>query len=173
VRTADELTLRFECDKFPVASLFIRADVRAGEATFLEDFLASLFHQLGGHSSLDAYQAYQEACDQSKRVAIRISSIREAVNARLSDLPRAFLLLDDVDRCDGALRLLLDAELASLQKHGLSVMVTSRLPIFEEPEVITCDVHPSEELKIFWECRVCGFIVCSAGKEEMDSCERW
>ena len=169
--TAQRLRNRFT--DVPVASVFICTDVRYNETAFVEDFLASICRQLEPSDEDAQLDGYIER-GHGKRVAIRIDLIREVLHERISSRKRTFLVLDGVDRCGSVLELLLGAELANLQQRGLSVLVTSRLPVYEKPEIVTCDVHPSERLTLFWECDVCHeFIICYPCKEKTDQCEKW
>ena len=163
-------------DRFPevpVATLFISTDIRHSEAAFVEDFLATACRQLDSTGEDDELDACIER-GHGKRAAVRIHLIREVLYKRLSSHQRAFLVLDGVDGCSAALEMLLDTELASLQQRGLSVLVTSRLPLYEKPEEVTCDVHASERLTLFWECGVCHeFIICYPCKAKTNMCEIW
>jgi hypothetical protein len=163
-------------DRFPqapVTTLFIGADVLHNDAAFVEDFLASICRQLDSTGEDDELDACIEE-GHGKRAAIRINLIRELLNKRLSSCERAFLVLDGVDACGTALEMLLDAELTRLQQRGLLVLVTSRIPLYQKPEDVTCDVHESERLTLFWECGVCHeFIICYPCKEKTNECEIW
>jgi len=161
-------------DRFhPVATLFISADVQHNDAAFVEEFLVVTCRQLNSTGEDDDLDAAIER-GHGQRATVRINLIREVLYKRLSSHRRAFLVLDGVDRCGEALEMLLDAELASLQQRGVSVLVTSRLPVYEKPEEVTCDVHASERLTLFWECGVCHeFVICYPCKENTNRCEVW
>src|SRR5215469_12024832 len=154
------LAARRLLDRFhqiPIVKLFISADVHHNDAAFVEDFLATICRQLGKDDELDACIEL----GHGKRAAVRIHLVRELLHKQLLSRKRAFLVLDGIDGCSTALEMLLNAELTSLQQRGLSVLVTSRLPLYEKPEEVTCDVHESERLTLFWECGVCHeFIIC-------------
>jgi hypothetical protein len=157
----------------PIVTIFISEDIHHNDAAFVEDFLESICRQLdlaGEDDELDACIEH----GRGKRAAVRIDLIREVLYKRLSRHQRAYLVLDGVDGCSVALEMLLDAELASLQQRGLKLLVSSRFPVYEIPEDVTCDVHASERLTLFWECGVCHeFIVCYACKEKTNKCEMW
>jgi hypothetical protein len=150
--TAQYLSERFQPHEYPVISVYVRQEVLTHEAEFLEDFLVILYHGLGRSKVCKAdgtgkdYEQYAEACSKKPkgiRRQVRLGLIRKALRGRLQKIKVdacAFLIIDGLDSCGPGLRLLLDAELLALQKHGVHVFVTSRIAIYEHWKV-TCD-HP-------------------------------
>lgn len=184
--TAKHLRSRFHDHQTFVATVFIHEDVIANELSFMEDFLCSLYDQLSPPSafideeSMDTRERYYNARDAGERAYDRINLIRKAVLARLSDCPRVFFILDGFDRCSATLSFLIESELRTFQEQKLSIMVTSRFPVFRKPENINCDTHGYEpddikpQLNIFWECTNCGeTIMCFPCKEEGKVCPNW
>ena len=173
-----------------VASLFILEDVVSNEANFVEDALVSIYHQLGKSNddlSFSAYQQYEEVCQKGSRVALRIEAIRKALETRLSSIDRAFVIFDDLDRCNQALDVLLREQLAILQRQRLKVMTTSRLPLWQVgildvvPDDVFCDGprcprDPSERLSLFWVCADCTedpFVLCYSCIDDKPVCAKW
>ncbi|OCL11267.1 hypothetical protein AOQ84DRAFT_374160 [Glonium stellatum] len=179
--TKTHLLEKFRGTETFVASIFIQEDVISNDLAFLEDFLCSIYSQLTLASTsvdeitIESYEAYEDARYAGKRAAHRINLIQKATHARLSNLHSAFLVLDGFDRCSPALGLLLERELSALHEQGMSIMLTSRLPVFEKPEDITCDIHEPEELeeilRFFWECTNCNdCIMCFPCREKGSLC---
>ncbi|OCK96347.1 uncharacterized protein K441DRAFT_694885 [Cenococcum geophilum 1.58] len=184
--TLSALTVRYLHERChgadAVAAVFIRSDVLTNEAAFVNAFLLSIYHQLAASnfphdSSSSAYLNGHGVRENAKRAAPCIDSIRNALYSRLSDLNRTFLVVDDFDWCSPALRLLLIEELSQLQRWGLSIMVTSRVPLLleDDPETISCDVNESHtDLRLFWECQTCNgtnFIMCHPCREKGEVCQ--
>ena len=180
---ADHLQKAFPKPDYFVISIFIQDDVVADGVFLLEDILHSIYQQLTPSSvfvdvaTAEKYEIYQDASAAGKRASLRIEYIRDAVSARLDNCTSTFLVFDGLDRCNSSLRLLAETELSALRKQGLSIMVTSRLPVFEKPENITCDVcdHDGRTLlKLFYECKKCDdFIMCIPDKEKGNVCRNW
>lgn len=184
--TLSALTVRYLQERYgsaaAVAAVFIRSDVLSNEAAFVDAFLLSIYDQLAASnlphdSSSNAYLNGHGVRENAKDAAPCIDSTRNALYSRLSDLNRAFLVVDDFDWCSPALRLLLTEELSQLQRWGLSIMVTSRVPLLlkDDPEEISCDVNDSHTyLRIFWECQTCNgtsFIMCHPCREKGEVCQ--
>ncbi|KAF2186876.1 hypothetical protein K469DRAFT_570948 [Zopfia rhizophila CBS 207.26] len=187
-------------DNIPIASIFILQDVLDYENTFIEDFLGTIYSQLGESEALvdddsdDLYKEYEKACEEDARVSARINLIQEALYSRLSSCPRAYLILDGPDRCSSALHLMLETHLAALQNRGLSIMITSRLPVFDNGEA-WCDhkyhnrehnegnkgdvddedddyddYEVRESLILYLQCKTCEDVMCFPCKEKGEIC---
>ncbi|KAF1946297.1 hypothetical protein EJ02DRAFT_249210 [Clathrospora elynae] len=179
-----------ETQQCPIAAIYIDRDVPYYDNYFIEDFLEILYNQLAEPTaleedhSIDAYKKYSETryklknAPEGYRAVERLSTLREALCIRLEALrsARAFLLLDGIDICDQSLRLLLHEELAKLLEMGLSILITSRLAVFEQL-LTRCD-HPEdpepkdvrEPLSMYYTCRVCGKFLCITCKDSKRSC---
>ncbi|WYZ35159.1 hypothetical protein EsH8_I_001435 [Colletotrichum jinshuiense] len=115
--------------------MFLRTDVVSSVADIVEDILCNVFHQLRvQHTEADAdeasdlnYRDYVAAKNHGHRNSFRIQHLRDALYSRLGTLDRAFLVLDDFDRCDPAVYLSLENELSLLAANGLKVFLTSRI----------------------------------------------
>ncbi|KAF2801732.1 uncharacterized protein BDZ99DRAFT_455882 [Mytilinidion resinicola] len=160
-----------------VVSVFVKADVLSNEIVFLEDFLATVYHQIHAfgrvdYPSLELFEVYEDACQAGKRLAVRIELLRKALHARLSQAAPYFLILDGIDRCSAALRLLIERELQDLQLLGVRIMVSARLRAFEKPLEATCDTDENDEvLKLFLECQKCDeTVLCFPCKERGEVC---
>lgn len=159
----------------------MQTEVFSQEAAFVEDFLARIYHQLSISSNADdncieAYACYEKACELGNSATRRIKLIRDALIVRLSCVGRAFLVLDDFDRCSPALGLILEQELATLQHRGLSIMVTSRIPLLEYPDTASCDACQEYPIRLYWSCQKCDgdvFIMCHSCKEKEEVCQNW
>ncbi|KAK1990785.1 hypothetical protein LX36DRAFT_691567 [Colletotrichum falcatum] len=172
------LRSQYAGDRDAVAAVFVREDVAAaGGTAFVEDVLTSVFHQLcargaeekaGGEGEDEAhvakYRRYLDARRHGHRDMFRIELIRDALQSRLSTLDRAFLVVDDFDRCSPAADLFLENELALLARRWrLKVLMTSRvsclkaLPTWQCCD--SCDDGDGDEaatfLSVYWRCESC------------------
>jgi hypothetical protein len=179
-----------ETSNYPIADIYVGRDVPDHYTYFIEDFLETLYNKLaettvleGDHSD-DAYDRYSEMryslndAPEGYTAKDRLHILREALFSRLSILQhaRAFLLLDGIDRCSHLQRLQLDVELSMLLGKGLSILITSRLAILERIWT-PCD-HPQDSvpeyvrlsLNMYYECRICKYIVCVPCVDAKRSC---
>jgi hypothetical protein len=175
---------------YPIADIHIGKDVPDHHTYFIEDFLEILYNKLAAttfieadHSN-DAYDRYSKMrhsfndAPEGYTSKERLQSLREALYLRLSVLQeaRAFLLLDGIDRCSHLQRVLLNVELSVLLEKGLSILITSRLAVMERFEAL-CE-HPDHpvfeyaplSLNMYYECRVCEYIVCVPCVDAKRSC---
>jgi hypothetical protein len=189
------LRAHFRAKQHPIVSVFINKDVPNRDIYIVEDLLHELYLRLAegvyieGDQSDEAFEEYEEnrlTIPEGSRMRLRLNLIRKATHMRLQALQdtRAFLLLDGVDRCESTLRLMLEEELSQLLEAGLSIMVTSRLAVFEQDEG-RCDHtnhgdRPSsdpippldrEVLDVFLVCKDCGRVLCYACKGSDRHCE--
>ena len=178
---------RLKAAKEAVASVFVDSAVDSDEHAFLEDLLTSVYHQLGekkgfADNTFDLYEQYDDACTAGDRVARRIALIQETLYARLACLSqsdiRAFLVFDGFDRCSIPLRLLLERDLSALQDRSLRILLTTRLPIFEQQQDYYCDGEdhgPQAPLQeAFVECKSHeDLVLCLACKEKLAMCAQW
>ncbi|KAF2496956.1 hypothetical protein BU16DRAFT_458406 [Lophium mytilinum] len=160
-----------------VVSAFVQADVLSNETIFLEDFLATVYHQVHAfgrveYKSVDLFDKYEDACQAGRRSAVRIELLREALHASFSQSAPCFLVMDGIDRCSAALRLLIERELQDLQSLGVRIMVSARLRVFEKPLEATCDTDETDDvLKLFLECSKCEeTVLCFPCKERGEVC---
>jgi len=133
-----------------VITLFVQEDASVQEPEFLEDFLVAIYQRIGeweectDDGSENDYTQYEIARYRKpggRRVQFRLSIIRKALYGRLQALKddsRIFLVIDGIDCGSASLRLLLDAEFCDLQRHRVSIMLTSRIATYEYWEV-KCD----------------------------------
>ncbi len=174
-----------------IAAVFIRDDVRWGEASFIEDFLLCIFRQLreGIRSPLESdsvalrqYDKYLEARQLGQRNAARIKAIREALDLLIASLDNAFLIMDGFDRCSPAVDLFLEDEFPRMRRAGLRIMTTSRIPCLLEPfEVYACDglqCPMPRRRRVYWECQKCklddvSMDLCHVCIETQPVCRRW
>ncbi|KAK1985868.1 hypothetical protein LZ30DRAFT_685846 [Colletotrichum cereale] len=177
-------------NKDAVAAVFVREDVVVAGTAFVEDVLTSLFHQLcARHAEVDEdeayvakYRRYLDARKHGHRDMFRIELLRDALQSRLSMLDRAFLVIDDFDRCSPAVDLFLENELALLARGSrLKVLMTSRVPCLKTlPTWYTCDSCEKEEdpeyLSVYWQCESCkkkakpGYMLCQRCRDEGRAC---
>ncbi|KAF0316115.1 heterokaryon incompatibility protein, partial [Colletotrichum asianum] len=146
-----------------VMAISLRDDVTVGG--FLENFLCRIFQQLqADHTQTDAsedymtkHQTYLNARSGNSPERLRIQLLREAIHLRLNQLSRAFLIIDDVDRCSAAASLLLEKELSDMAAHGLKTFLTSRVPSLRLPRKVQCDSCPKNgtEIIVYWKCKGC------------------
>jgi anti-anti-sigma regulatory factor len=177
--------------------VFIASDVSNYQASIIEDFLENVYLKLSQGASLekdesdDLYEDFElarETCQEGTRLRQRVKLIREALHMRLKALrdSRLFLLLDGIDRIDSTLRILLENEIADLQDAGLSILLTSRLAVFEQ-DVGICDhrnhsgapdddplsLQDREASSLFLICRTCGDLLCLECRDAGRICENW
>lgn len=117
---------------------------------------------VAGLKSSSHYEKFVVAQANGRRIAVRIQCITDTLHQRLEEIAetgRAFLVVDNLDQCSLTLMEILERELSVLQKMGLGIMLTLRLPEHEKRERVWCDFHdrgPSEShLQFFWRCTKC------------------
>lgn len=114
---------------------------------------------------------------------LELDDLRNMLVAKLLELSRAFLVLDDVDLCSQEQWNAVEAELAELQRHGLNVMLTSRLSLWHEYSAASCDTgwppeHRNHSSHLFWYC-ACqdlieeALIICQKCKDDGYTCGEW
>lgn len=139
-----------------VATISVRGYESIQEPDLLEDVLVALYTKLGTwdksgpDGTEDDHDADVLACSErpgGTRIQLRLILLRKAVYSRLEaleEITQVFLIVDGIDCCNPSLRLLLDAELRELQRRGVSVMITSRVAVYEYWEV-KCDHRDHED----------------------------
>lgn len=184
----------------PIISIFISQDVPDRDTHFIEDFLEIIIKQLAHGKPVDdeaslAYEKfiyYREDVLDGTRRRLRLKVLREALYLRLETLSqsRSFLVLDGIDRCDATLRWMIEEELSCLQTAGLSILLTSRIGVFEENHMKgRCDDHrvapeddpiPVEEQEPLRLWQVCNcqqpdetFVLCLACSKAGRGCLYW
>ncbi|OHE94381.1 hypothetical protein CORC01_10309 [Colletotrichum orchidophilum] len=107
-----------------VATVFARTDVASGGTAFVGDVLTIIFRQLCvNHTQVDEdeayvakYRLYLDAREHGYRDIFRIKLMQEALHSlhsQLGVLDRAFLIVNDFDRCRPAVDLFLENEQSS------------------------------------------------------------
>lgn len=126
------------------------------------------------------YRDYQSARYKGRKASLRIGLVSQALQWRIAEINaggQAFLILDNVDQCNAALRELLDRELSTLQNIGLKVVTTSRLPRYEAFETAVnrrCDFHAGYfETDLYWHCDKCERDICESCKGGEEDCCIW
>lgn len=175
--------------------MFVRTDVVSGGTAFVEDVLTSIFHQLCvNHTEVDVdeayvakYRLYLDARRHGHRDIFRIKLMRDALQSRLGMLDRAFLLVDDFDRCSPAVDLFLENELAILANTTpLKIMITSRIsclkaiPTWQYCDFCNPEQLPSKFLHVYWRCEGCrgnkvklAYILCQDCRDKGKICANW
>ncbi|KAK2027059.1 hypothetical protein LX32DRAFT_621504 [Colletotrichum zoysiae] len=151
-----------------VACIFLRTDVSSSDASFVEDVLESVLHQLCAKhirmaaDEAGAYVARYQQCfatgEHGHHDDFRMKILRDALHSCLDLLDRAFLVIDGIDKCSPAVELLLENELLSLAAKGLKVILTSRIRCCRTSSVAFCDYCPQESRKclgVYWICNAC------------------
>ncbi|KAI1502242.1 hypothetical protein F5X99DRAFT_427391 [Biscogniauxia marginata] len=181
---AENLRLRFNHPKQAVTSIFIKSDILSNAASFIEDFMISIFRQLcsrhpgitNNSEVLTSYKSYLTACELRQRNAERLRLLRQALHSCISTFDRVFLILDDFDKCNEMAELFLEDELAKLRELGIKIMLTSRIQCRQEPPLKTfCDACDADWLRVYWECRICpngSFVLCAACQERGENCHK-
>ena len=182
VTVAKRLGAYYQGKNVAVVSVFIQADVSSNYIPFIEDFLGVIYGQLskgaiGGDESDKPYERYKAACKDGLHCASRMSLIKNALSTKLETTEHSFLILDGYDHGDKTLQFLLDPELESLQRRGVSVMLTRRVPVFERPLFIMyCDNCSTGYLQLYWVCQECDedtcFTLCYACKDTGPLCQK-
>ncbi|KAH7076557.1 hypothetical protein BKA63DRAFT_564943 [Paraphoma chrysanthemicola] len=170
--------------EFPIVSVFITSDVPNYQTSIVEDFLETVYLRLAENGNLeddqsddlyDDFELARTTIPEGPRRQVRLELIRSALHMRLEALrkSRSFLLLDGLDRIDTTLRILLEEEIFKLHRAGVSVLLTSRLAIFEQ-DVGICDhnshggapeddplaLEDREPSDLFLLCQTCNDILC-------------
>lgn len=189
---AKHLKKHFEAEEYPIVTLQIKEDVLDHQIDLVEDLLDAVYRALEearipqSDSALQSYANYRrerysvktEGCRRRER----LTHLRKAVHAMTSGSSdfRAYLILDGIDRCGSTIRFLLETELDELQTRGVSILLTSRLAVFENDEA-TCDLNSLPEemrqtLSLYMECRVCESehtVACLPCIEAGKTCRKW
>ncbi|KAH7123677.1 hypothetical protein B0J11DRAFT_318642 [Dendryphion nanum] len=191
---ANELVEKYQHGKVAIVSLFVQKHAKSNEISLFEDMLVAILHQLlpfsVGNESNALFEQYEQERyqDEGCRSTRRIQSLREILYILLSKLPktiRTFLILDGIDLCTVALRVLLENELFKMQEINVSVMLTSRVRVFEKQRRHRCDhlnhgdmpdddpLEPDERenLDLFWKCKICSKLLCFPCREAGRACE--
>ncbi|KAF6807570.1 hypothetical protein CSOJ01_08085 [Colletotrichum sojae] len=154
----------FPGNKHSVASIFIGKDVPPSDAAFVEEALTSAFRQLfttaADEATITNYRLHLDARRDSRPPSLRIQLLHDAFSSLLSNLDRAFLVVDALDRCDPAIGTVLENELSRLARSAkLKVFLTSRISCLEMvPEVVSCNSCAEREhnhLSVYWVCAPC------------------
>ena len=147
--------------------------MNAKDQDFVPAVLTSVLRQLDPRSQpqVEDLQHFGDANASAEE-------LRVAICAVLDGLDRAFLLVDDFNRCDLDLQAALEQEMRHFQDRGMKIMVSSRVPRLENSFIETyCDCPDcavgEQEVHIFWECDMCKFIVCYSCKDSGRFCPRW
>lgn len=127
------------------------------------------------------YKGMRDPRKEGFRIRERLRLLRQAVYTQLesTDDLHAYLILDGIDRCGSTLRFLLESELAGLQERGMSILLTSRLAVFENDRA-TCDHSSLPEpernaLSVFLQCRNCTeeAVICLPCVKAEKLCPYW
>ena len=186
---ASHLRKTYAGEQDAVAAVFVHADVRWDTVSFIEDLLASIFRQLckrltaGESPALAEYSAYLHARRRGQRSATRFALLRQALTTRLSSSTNAFLVLDGLDRCTTGAALFVQEELTRLQRLGLRIMTTSRIPWLKESFRDYCcdggeECPEPDNPSVYWECQKCistedSFVVCHTCYFRGQPCLKW
>ncbi|KAL1622028.1 hypothetical protein SLS56_008912 [Neofusicoccum ribis] len=178
-------------------SIFINADIHNNEASFIEDFLGSLFRQLSTADSIPndpatgVYHANEAARARGERLSVCVKLLRKALYTCLLGHSHAFLVVDDFDRCGAAVDMFLEDEFARLQRHGLKTMVTSRISFQKPMQSFSCYVEVEDgacsnmDLSVCWQCRKCSagwdpdggdeseHYICDGCRRKGETCRTW
>jgi hypothetical protein len=209
---ARRLKDRFHSAGYPVIPVFVREDVTTYEHEFLEDLLHVVYQGLGrwkGYNEFGSKKNYADyvkarfGLDEGCRINRRLDLIRKALHRRLEvrgEDTRIFLIIDGMDLCSQTLLLLLETELSQLRGLGVSLLLTSRIPVFEQ-DVFHCDhlkhteIDPDEDVQadgednmdeeadepmdeqgrrnedMFYTCESCSSILCLGCKAAERTCD--
>jgi hypothetical protein len=172
--TRQFLRNRYRAKRDAVASIFITSDVTARDKTFATRVLASILRQLDPAAQPRPEPPPQHA-DDDKTVR---EHLRAAICSALDTLDRAFLLVDDFNRCDLDLQAALELEMRHFQDRGLKIMVSSRVPRLDNSYIATeCDCPDCDaeggEVHVFWKCEMCEVIVCYSCRDKGKYCPNW
>ncbi|KAF2093752.1 hypothetical protein NA57DRAFT_80750 [Rhizodiscina lignyota] len=181
----EQLRKEFRDANIAVASIFIIDDLGGREEAFLEEFLESVLKQLSESAADSDFSccicsSYAEACKRNEKFALRIEMLRKAIYTRLTTLNRAFLIVDDFDRCSAEAAAFLEDELARLQRHSVKIMVTSRVPYHRVANQFLCEVELDENeidlehggnLSVYWQCERCSGLWMSE-EDEYNICNQ-
>lgn len=185
---------KYRDEKEAVASIFLQEDVVSGGSTFVEDILHSVFRQLCVKDSeadakedyVSEYRLYLDARrDGDSDGERRVRLVRDALHSRLGKLVRAFLIIDDLDRCSASDELLIENEISMMGVQGLKVFLTSRIPCLKRAsQSVECDSCPDKgmEIDVYWECESCKkrglrpeevHVLCQVCRDGQKACRNW
>jgi hypothetical protein len=107
-------------------SIFIEQNVSSSSATFVEDFLHSIYLQLGNTSleTQNHYEHYERACQNGESISKRLKLLRISLYSHLDGQDHSFLVFDGYDRLGEELQALIDVEISQLQSHRLRALQT-------------------------------------------------
>jgi hypothetical protein len=136
-------------------SIFIEQNVSSSSATFVEDFLHSIYLQLGNTSleTQNHYEHYERACQNGESISKRLKLLRISLYSHLDGQDHSFLVFDGYDRLGEELQALIDVEISQLQSHRLRALQTRRVPVYEIPLYMGCDDLDCENphrVNLFW-----------------------
>lgn len=180
----------FQGQNVPVMSIFF-TQATSDDRDIVRHFLESILRQLKSFSD----EVYGPSPSQNipmhdltsdDRPEATMDELREEIHSRVSETSNAFLVVDDIDLCNQSVSADLESELSTLQQHGISVMITSRLSIWHNQTAWYCDIAPEHEgvqVEIFWCCSNCHdqevydsgddvIIICQICKEDY-VCPTW
>ena len=169
-----------------LATIFINDGQIDDDLIFVEDLLRIVYQQLSPVGSevssavLSRYDEYESAKRTGRKTSKRVSLISQALQWRVAEINeagQAFLILDNMDQCGIALKELLERELSAMQKQGLKIMSTSRLPRYEDSELLegrACDFHGHNfAMDLYWHCNKCQQDICESCKGGEEYCNYW
>lgn len=132
-----------------VAAIFIQAQSPRTPEEFTADVLESIYCQLTGtnHNNDSKLQTSED----------RSTELRTSIYRALDSVPRAFLVIDDLDTCGYQSVRLIEEELDTLQKHGLRIMIASRITRYPTIDW-SCDAEHGHSIRAdcdVWFCSQC------------------
>lgn len=184
-RHIHEVASRSGREKIYLATVYIRDSPIESELAFVEDVLRIVFSELTpshadiGSGVLERYKEYKRARFTGRKVSFRISLIAQALQERIAEVcavDQAFLILDNLDHCSAPLKELIVRELAAIQQVGLKIMLTSRLPRYENHGTMdkNCDFNEEHfSISPYWHCRNCKKDICEICKGDETNCRGW
>jgi hypothetical protein len=149
------------------------AETEGSETRFLTKFRLEMNAQLPALPPNDPVEM--------KRLQTMVDEedLQAAISRKIRSLKHTFLVIDDLDilwtKPDeyGAL----EEELSWLQKCGMKIMTTSRVPFLKSTNLANCDVQPDDHqnIDIWWQCALCvadEFYICDPCKENGHGCPK-
>lgn len=132
-----------------------------------------------GATCISAIECHENELD------MRLEEDRSSLHSWLQTRDPAFLIVDDLDQCGYRTALQVEKELSHLQKAGLRIMVTSRVPYQRKNLKHTCDIDTcssqGRRLAVWevWKCKKCyddkeeKNTVCKTCRDEGHTCNKW
>lgn len=140
-----------------VAAIFIKAESSGTPEEFAIDVLESIYCQLTGKRAGNDIEL------QSSEY--KIQGLRDSLYTVLHSIPRAFLVIDDLDNCGYQAVKAIEKELGILQEYRLRTMITSRIARY--PTVRwSCDAGGGHSIRADCDVWVCSD--CYQAAEELD-----